>query len=98
MKVSELQENDIREYIRMDEDDETGLKTYLDAAIDYVKSVTGLPLSALEGDCLDNHSDITIAVMALCQDMYDNRSIYVEKSNPNQTVDSILCLYSTNIG
>ena len=49
-------------------------------------------------DCLDNHPDITIAVLALCGDMYDNRSVYVDGAVMNRTVETVLAMYNANIG
>lgn len=46
---------------------------------------------------LDAYSDLTIALMVLCQDMYDNRSIYVDKTNINKVVDNILGAHSHNL-
>nr|DAR06582.1 MAG TPA: head tail connector [Caudoviricetes sp.] len=99
MKVSELQPSDVIRYMRLDEDGEEELPLYLDAAVHYVSSALGLPVSA-DGieDCLDNHPDITIAVLALCGDMYDNRSVYVDGAVMNRTVETVLAMYNANIG
>ena len=45
---------------------------------------------------IDAYEDITIAVLVLTQDMYDNRRLYVEKSNVNKVVDSIIYQYAEN--
>ena len=93
MKVSQIQLNDITEYLRL----ETGqysdeeLTMMLSAAKSFVMSQTGL-----DKDGLDKHEDISIAVMVLIQDMFENRSMYVEKSNVNKVVESILGMYRTN--
>lgn len=98
MKVSELQESDLIRFLRLDDAEEGELQPFLEAAIHYVETTTGLPVSSEDTDCLDNHADITIAVEVLCQDMYDNRSLYVDKTSLNRTVDSILGMYCKNIG
>ena len=36
-------------------------------------------------------------VFILCQDMWDNRTLYVDKSNLNKVVDTILGMYSVNL-
>lgn len=97
MRVSEIREADVITYLRLDEVEEQEITPYLEAAVHFVESSTGLPVTN-EGECLDKHPDITIAVMALCQDMYDNRSVQIEKNSLNQTIESILCMYSQNIG
>jgi len=35
--------------------------------------------------------------MILCQDMYDNRSMYVDKNNLNKVVETILGMHSVNL-
>jgi len=46
---------------------------------------------------LDAYEDFVIAVYVLCQDMYDNRSYYVEKDNVNKVVESILGMHCLNL-
>lgn len=92
MKVSEITLSDIAGYLRLNSGEYTSteLQTYLDASIAYVKTYTGLTATAL-----DEYEDITIAVMVLCQDMYDNRSMYAGESNLNQVVGKILSMHTT---
>lgn len=92
MKVSEITVEDVARYARIDDYDEIEVKNILDAAKAYVRSYTGLT-----DDEIDTHDDFYIAVLALCQDMYDNRSMYVDyKSNVNKVVDSVLGMHCTN--
>lgn len=46
---------------------------------------------------IDAFEDFYIVIMILCQDMYDNRSMYVEKSNLNKVVDTILGMHCRNL-
>lgn len=46
MKVSELQPSDVLGYMRLDEEGEEELPLYLDAAVHYVSSALGLPVSS----------------------------------------------------
>ena len=93
--VSSLTVTDIADYLRLAEltqADESLLTTILGAAKDYVYKYTGLtPLQ------VDSYLDITIAVYVLCQDMFDTRAYYVDTSNVNQVVESILGLHSVNL-
>lgn len=95
MKVSEITQEYIIEYTRIDEPDESEQKL-LDAiqaaAVSYASSYTGL-----EVEELDKYEDITIAVLALISDMYDNRSISVKETGVNRTVESILGIHSVNL-
>ncbi len=92
-KVSEITEQHIANYIRLiepTEQEKSDLKTYLTVAKQYIKNNTGVT-------DLDLYSDFIIVVYILCQDMYDNRTMYIEKGNVNQVVDTILGLHSVNL-
>ncbi len=94
-KVSEITAADVADYLRIvevTEDDINTLNTLLTVAKDYVCSYTGRSLEAL-----DNLKDIIIVVFILCQDMWDTRALYVDKSNVNKVVESILGLHSVNL-
>nr|WP_295678784.1 head-tail connector protein [uncultured Lachnoclostridium sp.]DAE05596.1 MAG TPA: head tail connector [Siphoviridae sp. cthL03] len=97
MKVSEVQVNDIIRYTKEDPENLTpqeiqDISNYLVAAKSFIKSYTGL-----DDEKIDTHEDITIALYVLCQDMYDNRSMYVEKSNVNRVVETILGMHCINL-
>lgn len=93
MKVSDITIEKVAEYLRIDDyNSQTSLlQGILDGAIDYVKGTTNLTVAEL-----DEHSDIAVAVLVLCQDMYDTRSMYVDKGNANRVVASILHMYREN--
>lgn len=94
-KISEITIEDLADYLRLPEpyvSETTLLTTIKAAAVNYVIGVT-----ALSAEQLDNYPDLTLAVYALCQDMYDNRTIYVEKANISDTVSTILNMYRTNL-
>lgn len=97
MKVSEVQVNDVIRYIKEDPENLTqqeiqDISNYLVAAKSFIKSYTGLT-----EEKIDLHEDFYIVVMVLCQDMYDNRSMYVEKSNVNRVVETILGMHCINL-
>lgn len=97
MTVSEITINDVANYLRINESDidtslETELETYLNVAKKYIKDETGL--SAEE---LDQHEDLAIVVYVLCQSMYDDRTLYVDKSNTNKVVETILGRHRVNL-
>ena len=94
-KLSELTATDIAEYLRLSEvtpDDENSLATYLNIAKSYIMQYTGYKL----GD-LDDFSDVVQVALVLCQDMYDNRSLYIDKSNLNHVVESTLDSHRINL-
>ena len=91
-KVSEITIEDIAGFILLDEvsvADEIQLSTFLSVAKNYVTNYTGL-------DDLDEYADLVIVVYILCQDMYDNRSMYLDKNNPNRVVQTILDMHTRN--
>ena len=94
-KISEITIDDLVDYLRIPElygSELTLLTTIKAAAISYIVGVTGLTLEQL-----DNYPDLTLALYALAQDMYDNRAIYVDKANISDTVSTILNMYRTNL-
>ena len=89
-KVSEITTADIAEFIRLGEvsnAEEKQLQTFLTVAKNYVTNYTAL-------DDLDEYADLVIAIYILCQDMYDNRTLYVDKNNPNKVVQTILDMHT----
>lgn len=97
MKVSEITISDICQQIReeelyLTEEERNYLSVLQKAAVEYVKSYT-----ALTDEKIDEHEDITIAVLVLISDMYDNRQMYVDKSNVNRVVSTILGMYCENL-
>ena len=95
-KVSDIAYTDVADYCRIgdisDTDTVNTLKTLLTVAKIYVGEYTGRTIQDL-----DNYRDFIIVVLILCQDMYDNRTMYVDKSNVNKVVQSIMDLHSVNL-
>lgn len=100
MKVSEITIVDVAQYLHYDEEtmdnltdaEHQELENFKRIAVAFVCSYTGL-----KEDELDEHEDISIVVLALCQDMHDNRCLYVEKNNLNFVVKTILDMHSVNL-
>lgn len=91
-KVSEITVNDIAQFVRLGEVDafeEKELSTFLSVAKDYIKNYTGL-------EDLDEYADLVFVVYILCQDMYDNRTMYVNSANVNKVVQTILDMHTRN--
>lgn len=94
-KVSEVTAADLAEYLRVGEvtESEGGfLSTIIGAAKSYMCKYTGLA-----AEQLDESSDLVFALFVLCQDMYDNRALYVDSANVNLAVQSILDMHSVNL-
>lgn len=101
MKVSEITAKDIANYLRLSEiseEDEKNIELFLNIAKNYIENYTGIPQKSenAEDEILDTYSDFVIVVYVLCQDMYDNRTMYVDGKNINNTVKTILDMHTRN--
>lgn len=101
MKVSEITADDIINYLRISdvtEQDKEDIELFLSIAINYIENYTGIPQKSEneEDEILDTYSDFIIVVYVLCQDMYDNRRMYVDGKNINNTVKTILDMHTRN--
>ena len=94
-KVSDITAESVAEYLRLDEvseDEKKTLTTLISIATSFIKSYTGL-----DDDGVDKYSEFVIVVLILCQDMWDNRTMYVDSKDLNNTVQSILAMHSVNL-
>lgn len=94
-KVSQITYQDVAEYIRLSEvteSDQNYINNLISISKDFIQKYTGI-----KSDDLDDYNDFVIVVFVLCQDMYDNRSLYVDNSNLNKVVDTILGMHSINL-
>ena len=92
-KVSEITVQNLADYLRISDltpEDETLLKTLLNVSESFITKYTGRT-------DLDEFPDFVIVVYLLVQDMYDNRTMYVDKGNFNQTIQTILGMHSINL-
>jgi uncharacterized phage protein (predicted DNA packaging) len=95
-KVSDITAQDVADYLRIAEltqDDENFIKSTISVAKDYILKYTGIA----DAETLDTYNDMVIVVFVLCQDMYDNRALYVDNSNVNRVVENILGLHQRNL-
>ncbi|UTI44431.1 head-tail connector protein [Niallia sp. RD1] len=93
MKISDLVIQDLKDYARVyhDEDDQL-FESILIACQSFVKNYTGLPQESI-----DLKEDLTIALMVLANEMYDNRTMTVQNDKVNFVVKSILDMHSINL-
>lgn len=94
-KISDITYKDIADYIRLSEvsqSEQNYLTTLIDISKDYILNYTGI-----DENSLDNYKDLIIVVFVLCQDMYDTRSMYVDNSNLNKVVETILGMHQNNL-
>ena len=94
-KVSDITVESVAEYLRLDEvseEEKSTLTTLISIATSYIKSYTGLDDAGV-----DKYPEFVIVVLILCQDMWDNRTMYVDSKDLNNTVQSILAMHSVNL-
>jgi uncharacterized phage protein (predicted DNA packaging) len=94
MKISEIDISIVKQYLRIDGDDDLLLlPLIMSGAKAYIISYTGIKLDA----DLDTKEDLSIVYLALISDMYDNRAVTVEKDKVNKIIDTILNMYCINL-
>lgn len=96
-KVSDITYNDVADYIRLnveegDTEEINTLNTLINISKTFISNYTGRTTEEL-----DNFQDFVIVVLILCQDMWDNRTLYVDNSNLNKVVETILGMHSVNL-
>lgn len=94
-KVSDITADSVSEYLRLDEvseEEKNTLTMLISVATSFIKSYTGL-----DDDGVDKYHEFVIVVLILCQDMWDNRTMYVDSKDLNNTVQSILAMHSVNL-
>lgn len=93
MKISEVSITDLKEYANVDHSlDDVLFQIILQATTSYIKNYTGLTLEQM-----DDKEDLTMALMILSSEMYDNRVYAVENDKVNKIVNSILDMHSVNL-
>lgn len=96
MKISKIDVPFVKEYLRQDSDENNKLiGAILEGAKDYIVKYIG---QSLEG--LEESEDLTITILALVAEFYDNRTISVnERVNLriNSMLDTLMGRYSVNL-
>lgn len=96
MKISEINLDIAKEYLRQDDNsDDRIIQLMLDSAKSYVANFTGATMEQL-----DEQEDISLAVLLLLAEFYDNRTIAInDKLNLrfNEMLVSLLGRHSINL-
>lgn len=94
-KVSDITEESVADHLRLDEVNDSEINTLamlISIATSFIKSYTGLDDAGV-----DKYPEFVIVVLIFCQDMWDNRTMYVDSKDLNNTVQSILAMHSVNL-
>lgn len=93
MKISEVTIDNLKEYANVEHNyDDNIFTNILIAAKSYIKSYTGL-----SDEQVDTKEDLTIALMVLCNEMYDNRVFSVQDNKANAVIANILDMHAVNL-
>lgn len=93
MKISELELSDIKNYLHVyHTEDDNLLSAILIASKSFVKNYTGL-----SDTNLDISDDLSMAVMILASELYDNRVYTVDNTNINPVIEAVLNMHSINL-
>ena len=96
MKLSELDLSLVKEYLRQDGDEDDRLiQAIIEASKSYICNYTGQSIEQLE-----EHEDVTIAVLVLIAEFYDSRTINVNDRlnlRMNSMLESLLGRHSINL-
>lgn len=95
LKVSDVTSADLAAFLRVGEVtpyEDGYLSTLIGAATAYMCKYTGLTAAQF-----DESQDFVPVLLVLCQDMYDNRALYVDSANVNRMVQSTLDMHSVNL-
>ena len=92
MKVSELTLDNIKQYLRIDgNDDDILLNALRDAAVQYCTSYMGCTT-----EDLNKYDDVTIVVLALISDSYEVRQFTTSTVTLNPIMQGVLDLHCSN--
>lgn len=95
MKANELTPEYIADYLKIDDPEENDfrdIEIFRSATVDYIKNQTGI-----DDQKLNSSDDLTVAILVLIEDLYDNRRMYVDNQNMNRVVENIIYQYSENL-
>lgn len=97
MKVSQITNKELADYLKLtyeylSDGEKIELDNMLNISRKFITSYTGLTDKQI-----DEHEDFAIVVYVLVADMYDTRSMYVDKNNLNRVVETILGMHSINL-
>lgn len=97
MKVSEITIDTLVTFLKLNKEEleqkeKDELDLILSGAIAYVKSYTGYTETEL-----DKYQELTLAVLVIAQDMYDDRTMIIDKDKINLVLKTTLGMHQNNL-
>ena len=91
MKISTLNLPSVKQYLRIDTDEDDELLGIMEAAEGLIVSLTGL-----SAETVRDISEMGYAYLCICQQMYDVRDMTVSKDSLNPIVQQIIYAHAVN--
>lgn len=92
MKVSEINLDVLKQYLRVDgNDDDVLLTAYLDASKEYMTSYLGCSIADL-----DKYAPLAVVAMAIVADAYEVRQFTSTTITKNPLIEQMLAMYCDN--
>lgn len=95
MKISEVTTAIVKDYINALEETDTVINMLITASKQYILKYTGI-----QENKLDEYEDLTIVLLILCADFYDQRQFMLDSNNGvpvNAIAESILNMHTFNL-
>lgn len=95
MKIREVTTAIVKDYINAPDEIDTVINMLITASKQFIINYTGI-----KEDKLDEYEDLTIALLVLCADFYDQRQFMLDSNNGvpvNAIVESILNMHAFNL-
>lgn len=93
MMISELTITDLKQFANVYHDlDDSLFTAILAGAKQFIATYTGKSV-----DDLDQHEDLTIALLILSNEMYDNRMVHIESNKVGFVIKQLLDSHATNL-
>lgn len=95
MKISEVTTTVVKDYINAPDETDNIINMLIASSKQYILRYTGI-----KENKLDEYEDLTIALLVLCADFYDQRQFMLDSNNGvpvNAIVESILNMHAFNL-
>ena len=96
MKLNELQLSDVKQFLRVDYDeDDTLISSFMEVATSYIKNYTGLTIEKC-----NEIEEFSRGALMIISDLYENRKAVentATSTSINKIYDSMLNLYCVNL-
>lgn len=98
MIISDVTINELKNYCQVYHNEDDALFGNILVACKYfISAYTGLPITDPDVDDLDTFEDLTVALLIIASEMYDNRRVQVEFDKIGFVIKQLLDAHSINL-